>query len=105
VKITSPFANPVLHTARIGMTFFAGAVLAAAREILAIRSVLMGPAHEPMPVDRGHNDLAHSVVVIFGRGADRPTRNKFSVQAIDGPDTASREPQLLDRQRLTLHRH
>jgi hypothetical protein len=37
------------------------------------------PAHEPVTVDRGYDNLTHSVVGIFGLRADRPTRSKFSV--------------------------
>src|SRR5262245_55677564 len=37
------------------------------------------PAHEPVTVDRGYDNLTHSVVGIFGRRADCPTRSKFSV--------------------------
>ncbi len=36
-----------------------------------------------MPVNYAYDNLAHSVVAIFGRRADRATRSKISVQAID----------------------
>ena len=45
-----------------------------------------------MAVRCGNDNLTHSVVGIFGRSADRPTRSKFGVQAVDIIDLQIAEP-------------
>jgi hypothetical protein len=50
------------------------------------------PADEPVAVRCGYDNLTRSVVGIFGRRADRPTRSKLSVQAINIIDFQIAEP-------------
>jgi hypothetical protein len=60
------------------------------------------PAHEPVAVRCGYDNLTHSVVGIFGRRAERPTRSKFSVQAVNIIDLQIAEP-VMRTKRARVH--
>jgi hypothetical protein len=55
-----------------------------------------------MPVNRGHDNLTHSIVGILGHRTDRPTRNKFGVQAIDVIDIQVAKP-IVRTKRARVH--
>jgi len=50
------------------------------------------PAHDPVAIRCGNDNLTHSVVGIFGGSAGRPTRSKFGIQAVDIIDLQIAEP-------------
>jgi hypothetical protein len=60
------------------------------------------PVHEPVAVRCGYDNLTHSVVGIFGRRAERPTRSKFSVQAVNIIDLQIAEP-VMRTKRARVH--
>jgi hypothetical protein len=60
------------------------------------------PAHEPVAVRCGYHNLTHSVVGIFGRGADGPTRSKFSMQSVNIINLQIAEP-VMRTKRARVH--